>query len=170
MILLVSTLSQDTQNSVNLQNTEWVEMHDGRYLSMNVPVPHSIHSYLEVFHNLFGFYYLQVYPNKMCSFFNYFLMEMTKSLTVQGIVTLDHRMRQDFAMHPEWNWAQHRPKTSHTINKVTMDDNLKVKPSTSTYRPTPQSQHPASRKQTKGKGKAGGYGGKAKKSKERNEQ
>ena len=93
----LNSMSQDTRNSTNLQNTERVEMHNGRYLSMNVPVPHSIHSYLEVFHHLFlfGFYYLQVYPNKTCSFFDYllFLMEMTKSLTVQGIVTLDHRMQ-----------------------------------------------------------------------------
>ena len=155
----LNSMLQDTRNLVNLQNMERVKRHNGRYLSMNVPIPYSIRLYLEAFHNLFLFvlYYLQVYPTKMCSFFDYllFLMEMTKSLTIQGIVTLDHWMQQDFVVHPEWNWAQHRPETSCTINRVTMDDDLKVKLSTSGHRPAPQNQnhiqHTASGQQ-KGKG------------------
>ena len=49
----LNSMLHDTRNSTNLQNTERVKMHDGRYLSMNVPVLHSICSYLEVFHHLF---------------------------------------------------------------------------------------------------------------------
>ena len=58
----LNSLTHDTRNSLHLQSIERVEMRDGRYLSMNAPVPTSIKSYLEIFHHLFlfGSYYLQV--------------------------------------------------------------------------------------------------------------
>ena len=46
-------------------------------------------------------------------------MEQAEVLDVPDLVMLDHRMRQDFVCHPEWNWGQHRPESLRTIDRVT---------------------------------------------------
>ena len=45
-------------------------------------------------------------------------MEQAEYLSVADLVTLDHRMRQDFACNLEWNWAEHHVENHHTIDRV----------------------------------------------------
>ena len=113
----------DTAASNNLRAAEQAEMYSPKYLAQNVPPPTNIKSKLELFNRLFFFtsYYLQKYPEKTVSFFDYlmYLMEQAEVLDVADLVMLDHRMRQDFACHPDWNWGQHCPESLCTIDRVT---------------------------------------------------
>ena len=77
-----------------------VEMSDPGYASRNVPpeVPKApIRSKFKIFWCLFlfGSYYLQYYPGKTVSFFDYllFLMSQVNVLNLEG-------------MQPKWNWNQ----------------------------------------------------------------
>ena len=123
MFVSMGDILYDTAASNNLRAAEQAEMYSSEYLAQNVPPPTNIKSKLELFNRLFFFasYYLQKYPEKMVSFFDYlmYLMEQADVLDVPDLVMLDHRMRQDFAYHPDWNWGQHRPESLCTIDRVT---------------------------------------------------
>ena len=112
----------DTAAVKNLSKEEDLDMRSQEYLSHNVPPPTNIKSKLELFKHLFYFasYYLQQYPTKVVSFLDYllYLMEQATLLYVAELVDLDHKMRMDFYVHPEWNWAQHRNETRCTIDRV----------------------------------------------------
>ena len=112
----------DTAAVKNLSKEEDLDMRSQEYLSHNVPPPTNIKSKLELFKRLFYFasYYLQQYPTKVVSFLDYllYLMEQATLLSVAELVDLDHKMRMDFYVHPEWNWAQHRNETRCTIDRV----------------------------------------------------
>ena len=45
-------------------------------------------------------------------------MEQATFLSVPELVDLDHKMRMDFYVHPEWNWSQHQNETRCTIDRV----------------------------------------------------
>ena len=103
------------------------DMRDPGYATKNVPPPpENIKSLVELLKRLllFGSFYLQKFPGKMVSFFDYllFLIEYSENLTMQSLVTLDHLMRQDFASNPEWNWAQHRAANTRTRDRVLHKD------------------------------------------------
>ena len=123
MFVSMGDILYDTAASNNLRAAEQAEMYSPEYLAQNVPPPTNIKSKLELFNRLFFFasYYLQKYPEKTVSFFDYlmYLMEQADVLDVPDLVMLDHRMRQDFACHPDWNWGQHRPESLRTIDRVT---------------------------------------------------
>ena len=106
----------------NLKVVEALDMRIPEYLAHNVPPPTNVKSYLELFNRLFyfGSFYLQKYPDKVVSFFDYlmFLMEHAKVMSVPELVELDHRMRIDFSCYPEWNWAQHRDENRRTIDWI----------------------------------------------------
>ena len=112
----------DTAAVKNLSKEEELDMRSQEYLSHNVPPPTNIRSTLELFKCLFYFasYYLQQYPTKVVSFFDYllYIMEQATLLSVAELVDLDHKMRMDFYVHPEWNWAQHHNETRYTIDRV----------------------------------------------------
>ena len=105
----------DTAAVRNLSKEEELDMRSQEYLSHNVHPRTNIKSKLELFKCLFYFtsYYLQQYPTKTVSFFEYllYIMEQATLLSVAELVDLDHQMRMDFYVHPEWNWAQHRNGT-----------------------------------------------------------
>ena len=109
MFVSMGDILYDTAASNNLRAAEQAEMYSPKYLAQNVPPSTNIKSKLELFNRLFFFasYYLQKYPEKMVSFFDYlmYLMEQAEVLDVSDLVMLDHRMRQDFACHPDWNWG-----------------------------------------------------------------
>ena len=105
-----------------LLNTE-VDMYNNEYLSQNCPPPPTnIKSKLELFNHLFlfGSYYLQQYPRKVVSFFDYlmYLMEQAENMSPFDLASLGHKIRHDFTCHPDWNWAQHRPETRKSIDRV----------------------------------------------------
>ena len=112
----------DTAAVRNLSAAEELDMRSQEYLCHNVPLPTNIRSKLELFKCLFYFacFYLQQYPTKVVSFFDYllYLMEQATFLSVPELVDLDHKMRMDFYVHPEWNWSQHRNETRCTIYRV----------------------------------------------------
>ena len=97
-------------------------MRSEEYLRHNVPPPTNIKSKLELFKCLFYFasFYLQQYPTKVVSFFDYmlYLMEQATILSIPELVDLDHKMRMDFYVHLEWNWSQHHNETRCTIDRV----------------------------------------------------
>ena len=97
------------------------------YSTMNMPkseepLPDDIATKLQIFNCLFLFrhYYLQKFPEKMLSFFDYlmFLMKMSGKLNVKGLLVLDHLMREDFAAHPEWNWTQNHSESQFIMTRV----------------------------------------------------
>ena len=104
----------DTAAVKNLSKKEELDMRSEEYLRHNVPPPTNIKSKLELFKRIFYFasFYLQQYPTKVVSFFDYmlYLMEQATILSVPELVDLDHKMRIDFYVHPEWNWSQHAMK------------------------------------------------------------
>ena len=112
----------DTAAVKNLSAAEELDMRSEEYLRHNVPPPTNIKSKLELFKSLFYFacFYLQQYPTKVVSFFDYmlYLMEQATILSVAELVDLDHKMCMDFYVHPEWNWAQHCNETRCTIDRV----------------------------------------------------
>ena len=114
-----------------------LDMKQPGYLSQNVPsseepIPMNIKSKLELFNRLFmfGSYYLQKFPEKTASFFDYlmFLMEQGNRLNLKGLIYLDHYMREEFATHPEWNWGQHRPESNFSIQRVALSQEFVMQP------------------------------------------
>ena len=123
MFVSMGDILYDTAAANNLRAAEQAEMYSAEYLAQNVPPPTNIKSKLELFNRLFFFasYYLQKYPEKTVSFFDYlmYLMEQAEVLEVPDLVMLDHRMCQDFTCHPDWNWGKHHPESLRTIDRVT---------------------------------------------------
>ena len=153
--VLMGDMVHDTDLSENLQRVE--RTNQGHLLQNVLPPPPNIKSKLELFQQLFlfGSFYLQKFPHKMASFFDYllYLMKQADMLTVAGLVHMDHLMHHDFAANPDWNWAQHRAMSSKTQNRVILKDEYKI----STYKPSIKIQkesapsHKMSAKQSKGK-------------------
>ena len=112
----------DTVAVKNLSSAEELDMHFQEYLRHNFLPPTNIKSKLELLKYLFYFasFYLQKHPPKVISFFDYllYLVEQVTLLSVPELVDLDHKMRMDFYVHPEWNWSQHRPETRCMIDRV----------------------------------------------------
>ena len=124
-------------NSRLSDSLQHAEMTDQGYLPQNVsPLPPNIKSKLELFQHLFlfGSLYLQNFPEKMASFFDYllYLIEQADMLTVAGLVCLNHLMHQDFTANPDWNWAQHRAESIKSQNRIILKDEYKIL----TYLPT----------------------------------
>ena len=71
-------------------------MYSTEYPVQNIP-PINIKSKMELFNKFFffGSFYLQRYPEKTVSFFDYlmYLMEQAEVLNLLNLVMLDHRMR-----------------------------------------------------------------------------
>ena len=111
-----------------LQN---VELNEPGYALRNVP-PEStqVKSKFDLFRWLFLFasFYLQFYPGKTVSFFDFllFLMEQATFLTLTGLIALDSVMCQDFAANPEWNWSQHRTESIRSIQHIVQNKNYQM--------------------------------------------
>ena len=107
------------------------EMNSKEYLNQNVPPPKKLKTKLEVFEQLilFACYFLQKYPEKTGSFLDYllYLFDHCHRLTVEGIIELDHRVREEFCANPDWNWSQTRPETDITARGVLDDDRYRIK-------------------------------------------
>ena len=119
-------LLHDTAEGVNL----YVDMKSANYMTRNVPPPpDDIRSLVELLQRLFlfGSYYLQLYPQKTVSFLDYmlFLIDYSDTLTVEGLSTVDHYMRQQFATHPEWSWSQYRDGAKCALDRVIHKDKFK---------------------------------------------
>ena len=132
VFVFMGDMVHDTKLSESLQHAEMTEH---RSLTQNIPLsPPSIESKLELFQRLFlfGSFYLQKFPRKMASFFDYllYLIEQADMLTVAGLVHLDHLIQQDFAANPQWNWAQHRAESVKSQNRIILKDEYKI----STYK------------------------------------
>ena len=87
----------NTGLSKSLMFAEQIEQNSLDYLLQNTPPPPTnIKSKLELFKKLFlfGSHYLQKFPKKVVSFFDYmmYLMELADVLSVSDLVTLDHRI------------------------------------------------------------------------------
>ena len=61
---------------------------------------------------LFAMIYLQKYPDKTISFFEYlfYLQQQAPFLTAPGLVHLDSELRASYIANPTWNWTQDHPK------------------------------------------------------------
>ena len=112
----------DTVLTNNLKDREKVDMYSSEYLAHNVPPPTNIKTTLELFNRLFYFasFYLQKFPGKTISFFDYlmFLVEHSLSMSLTDLVELDHKMRIDFWCNLEWNWSQGRNENRRTMDRI----------------------------------------------------
>ena len=123
----LSKLLHDNAGGTNVQETD---MRSDSYMTRNVPAaPESIRSIVELICRLmlFGSYYLQVYPEKTVSFLDYilYLMDYSESLNINGLVALDHVMRQDFAANPDLNWSEHRNENHSALTRITIKERYK---------------------------------------------
>ena len=119
----LTEIVQGTSSDSNINRQ--IEMNSREYLAQNVPPPAKVQTKLDLFRYLFLFanYFLQLYPEKTISFFDYmlFLMDQAGRLNVAGLARLDHLMRQDFAANPDWNWSQTRAESMSSTQRVAFD-------------------------------------------------